>query len=105
MANLHSLLVLILGYPYQGANLGGTHVLLCEADRGILFIILHEWKGYTHKKGELNRMGPKMRPQTRGVSKLSHEWKGISKCWMLHAMTEQNKYGFVAFYVNFKKSS
>ena len=78
---------------------------MCEADRGILLIFFHEWKGYTHNKRGLNGMGPKMRPQTRGVSKSSHEWKGISKCSVIRAMTEQNKYGFVAFYGNFKKSS
>ncbi len=44
----------------------------------------------------------KMRPQTRGVSKSSHEWKGISKFSVLRAIIEQNKHGFVAFHVNFK---
>ncbi len=46
----------------------------------------------------------KMRPQTSVVSKSSHEWKGFSKFSVLRAITEQNKHGFVAFYVNFRKA-
>ncbi len=46
----------------------------------------------------------KMRPQTRGVSKSSHDWKGISKFSALHVITEQNKHGLVAFHVNFRKA-
>ena len=66
--------------------------------------------------------GPlKMRPQTRRVSKSRvrfklrnhrnqrihrrYEWKGISKFSVLRAITEQNKYGIVDFYVNFKRKS
>ena len=47
----------------------------------------------------------KIRPQTRGVSKSSHEWKGIPKFSALRTITEQNKSGIVALYVNFQKAS
>ncbi len=38
----------------------------------------------------------KMRPQTRGVLKSSHEWKGLSKFLALRTITKQEKYWFGA---------
>ena len=70
---------------------GGTHMLDATGvwgRQGYLFHNFMNGRGI-QKTEELNGRGPKMRPQTRGVSKSSHEWKGISKFSALCAITEQ----------------
>ena len=77
---------------------------VCEAHREYLFHNFMNGRGIRKTEG-LNGRGPKNEALTRGVSKSSHEWKGISKFSTLCAITEQNRYEFVAVYVTFKNES
>ncbi len=65
---------------------------VCEAGRGIFFILSWMEGVYKNPKGWIDG-ALKMRHQTRGASKLSHEWKRVLKFSALLAISGLNEHG------------